>query len=88
MIGASACLSSDIGEVSCLNDIRKAVTDSTPWGVNIPQHGLGSAECQGVTVTDSKLQEYKETLLTNNSDHLYTSQDLACGLSDLTLLQK
>ena len=47
-------------------------------------HGLATAEWRVVTVEDSNvselkesLQEYRETLLTDSSDHLYTSQDLA-----------
>ena len=59
-------------------------------------HGssTASAECQVVTVSESNLsklkehlQEYKKTLLSDSSSHLYTSQDLACELSDFTITE-
>ena len=61
-------------------------------------HGssTASAECQVVTVSESNLSKlkehlqeyrYKKTLLSDSSSHLYTSEDLACGLSDFTITE-
>ena len=59
-------------------------------------HGssAASAEWQVVTVSESNLsnlkehlQEYNKTLLSDSSSHLYTSEDLACGLSDFTITE-
>ena len=61
---------------------------------DIVLHGLAKPEWRVVTVEDSNvselkenLHEYRDTLLTDSSEHLYTSEDLACGLSEMTLTE-